>query len=197
MKVVYINSFNSGSTGNLMLSIAEFVKKKGDDFFFCCPSSRTNKRKHVENQIYIGDRFSRNIHIKLSQITGFNGVFSFISTAFFLKKLDEIEPDIIHINNLHNCYINVPQLFNYIKKKNLSVVWTLHDCWAFTAYCAYFEIAKCNKWKKGCFKCPQYRKVMSDSPYIDNSSKMWKLKKKWFSGVKKCRLLHHLIGYPH
>lgn len=185
MKVVYINSFNCGSTGNLMLNIADYIKNKGEEYFFCCPSSRTNRKKHVDNQIFIGNRFSRNLHIKLSQITGISGVFSCVSTVAFLRKLDVIMPDIIHINNLHNCYINIPLLFGYIKKRNIPVVWTLHDCWGFTAYCPHFDDVKCERWKTGCNHCPQYRKVLSSSPYIDNSSIMWKLKKKWFSGVEK------------
>lgn len=184
MKVVYINSFNCGSTGNLMLSVASYIKNKGEEYYFCCPSSRTNKKAHIENQIFIGNRLSRNLHLKLSQITGINGIFSCLSTIAFIRRLNKINPDIIHINNLHNCYINIPLLFRYIKSKNISVVWTIHDCWGFTAYCPYFDIMQCEKWKTGCYQCPQYRKVMSSSPYIDNSSIMWRLKKQWFSDIK-------------
>ena len=183
MKVVYINSFNCGSTGNLMLSTGEYIRKKGEEFFFCCPSSRTNRKKNIKNQIFIGNRISRNIHLKLSQIIGICGVFSYVSTMLFLKKIDEIQPDIIHINNLHNGYINIPMLFNYIKRNEIATVWTMHDCWGFTAYCPHFDTVKCEKWKNGCNNCPQYRDVLSSSPYIDNSSLMWKLKRKWFLGV--------------
>ena len=72
-------------------------------------------------------------------------------------------------------------LFKYIKKNNIPTVWTLHDCWPFTGKCPYFTIVKCEKWKNGCYKCPQYK----DYPktLYDNTKQMWKLKKKWFTGV--------------
>jgi len=104
----------------------------------------------------------RNIHIQLGYFTGLNGCFSKKGTKKFLEIIDNsIKPDIIHLHNLHNCYINLELLFDYIKNKNLTVVWTLHDCWAFTGQCPHFTMVKCDKWKTICFDCPQYRKYPS------------------------------------
>ena len=36
----------------------------------------------------------------------------------FLRKVKKYNPDIIHLHNLHNGYINLPLLFKYIKKNN-------------------------------------------------------------------------------
>ena len=40
--------------------------------------------------------------------------------------------------------------FEYLKKKKIKVVWTMHDNWAITGHCAYFDLRKCEKWKSGC-----------------------------------------------
>ena len=184
MKVLFINSFNCGSTGNIVDDLAKHLTGKGDVPIVCFPSSRTNKNRFYEGQIFIGNRISRNIHIRMGQLIGVNGIFSFFSTLNFVKRIKKIKPEIIHLHNLHNSYVNLPILFNFIKKQGIPVVWTLHDCWAFTAYCPHFTIAKCYKWQTGCYSCNQYRKVFSESPYIDRSSTMWALKEKWFTSIK-------------
>lgn len=187
MKIVEINAGNFGSTGNIMLGIADIAKKEGHEVIVCCPDARDNRKKMVNNQLFIGDRFSRNLHIKCAELTGFNGCFSRLATNNFLKTVDEYKPDIIHLHNLHNCYINLSMLFSYIKKRNIPVVWTLHDCWAFTGQCPHFTMVKCDKWKTGCHDCPQYRQYPAS--YVDRTKTMWKLKKKWFTGVQNMTIV--------
>lgn len=187
MKTVLINSCNFGSTGNIMLEIAETAENGGYTAAVCYPQSRDNSRKQKEKDFIIGTRFSRNIHLMLAEITGLNGCFSYFSTMKLLKKLDKLKPDIIHLHNLHNCYINLSLLFKYIKKHNIKTVWTLHDCWAFTGHCPHFDMIGCDKWKTGCYSCPQYKEYPKS--LFDNSKIMYRLKRKWFSGVKNMTIV--------
>lgn len=187
MKITSINACNFGSTGNIMLEIAKAVEENSGETYVCYPRSRENFKKECRNACVIGNRISRNIHIWLAEISGLDGCFSYLSTRSFLKKLDWIKPDIIHLHNLHGFYINLPLLFRYIKKHNIKVVWTLHDCWSFTGHCPNFDIANCDKWKKGCHNCPQYRDYPKS--LFDNSKFMYRLKRKWFTGVENMTLV--------
>ncbi len=187
MRMAEINSCNFGSTGNIMLEIAEVAEKCGHTAAVCYPKSRVNAKKQKETDILIGSRLSRNLHLKLAEITGLNGCFSYFSTPDFLRKLNKFKPDIIHLHNLHNCYVNLPLLFGYIKKHNIKTVWTLHDCWSFTGHCPYFDIAECDKWKTECYNCPQYKEYPKS--LFDNSKYMYRLKKKWFTGVKNMTIV--------
>ncbi len=187
MRMAEINSCNFGSTGNIMLEIAEVAEKCGHTAAVCYPKSRVNAKKQKETDIVIGSRLSRNLHLKLAEITGLNGCFSYFSTLDFLRKLNKFKPDIIHLHNLHNCYVNFPLLFGYIKKHNIKTVWTLHDCWSFTGHCPYFDIAECDKWKTECYNCPQYKEYPKS--LFDNSKYMYRLKKKWFTGVKNMTIV--------
>ena len=182
MKVLEINSCNFGSTGNIMLQIAETARAQGYTVITSCPKSRSNKKKNIDNQVFIGNLLTRNLHLKLAYLTGLNGCFSFISTLCFLRKINKFKPDLIHLHNLHNCYINLPLLFRYIKRNHIPVIWTLHDCWSFTGQCPYFTMAKCIKWKTGCKDCPSFNEYPRS--LIDLTKIMWKLKKKWFTGVE-------------
>ena len=78
-------------------------------------------------------------------------------------------------------------LFNYIKSKKIPVVWTLHDCLAFTGQCPYFTIVKCNKWRTECYDCPQYRQYPKS--YVDRTKIMYNLKKEWFTGVQNMTIV--------
>ncbi len=187
MTVLEINSCNYGSTGNIMLGIAALARAHGITCYTSCPDGRSTRKKQLTDHIFIGNRFSRNLHIKLAELTGKNGCYSFIDTICFLRKIDKIKPNIIHLHNLHNCYINLQMLFNYIKSKKIPVVWTLHDCWAFTGQCPYFTIVKCNKWRTECYDCPQYRQYPKS--YVDRTKIMYNLKKEWFTGVQNMTIV--------
>ena len=185
MKILEINQVNFGSTGHIMLQIADLATKKGHEVI-CSFYARRNKDKD-KNCIYIGNKVSHNIHKKLYRKTGNNGCYSKISTWNFLRKVKKFDPDLIHIHNLHNCYINLPMLFDYIKKNNKKVVWTLHDCWSFTGQCPYFTAVGCEKWKTGCHDCEQINRYPSCS--VDRTDKMWNLKKEWFTGVQNLTIV--------
>jgi len=186
-KVLSINSVNFGSTGTIMLQIADTAADNNYKTFVSVPSARSNYRKQDHKTIFIGNRIERNLHLKLAFYTGKNGCYSRLATQKFLKKVSEIKPDIIHLHNLHNCYINLELLFDYIKKNNISVVWTLHDCWAFTGQCPYYTMAECIKWKTGCHACPQFRQYPAAA--VDKTKEMYSLKKEWFTGVKNMTLV--------
>ncbi len=180
MKILEINEVNFGSTGKIMLQIADLARSDGHEVI-CAYYARRSKEKSPDI-IYIGNKVSCNIHKRLHKYTGYNGCFSHISTWNFLRKVKKFDPDIIHIHNLHNCYINLPMLFKYIKKNNKRVIWTLHDCWSFTGQCPYFSLIGCEKWKTGCHDCEQINRYPSSK--VDRTSKMWSLKREWFTGVK-------------
>lgn len=189
MNIVEINSYINGSTGKIMTHISNMAVNKGNQAVVCVPAEEYNK-VDIESDyrvIKFGNELSRKIRIIVTLFTGFQGCASYFPTKKLLSQIKKAKPDIIHLHNLHPYYINLPLLFRYIKKNNIRVVWTLHDCWALTGQCAHFTIAKCCKWKTGCHHCPQYRNYPMS--YVDRTKTMWKLKKKWFTGVKDMTII--------
>ena len=188
MRIVQINGGAKGSTGKIMMGIAEVARAQGHEVMCASPITTTNRDAGEDCGYYrIGTFNSRRVNVALARITGFNGCFAWLETYKLLKKIDEFKPDIIHLHNLHDSYINLSMLFSYIKKHNVPTVWTLHDCWTFTGQCPHFTIVKCDKWKAGCHNCPQYKEYPAS--LYDNTKKMWQLKKKWFTGVKNMTIV--------
>lgn len=191
MKIVQINMVPNGSTGKIMLQVAETARSHGhqartystDPFHVSKRIYRTDAPEH-----YIWGSWKENlIHYVLGSTLGANGRFSRRGTKQLLKELDQFAPDIIHLHNLHSFCINLPMLFRYIKRKDIQVVWTLHDCWPFTGKCAYFSAARCDKWLTGCHHCPQLG--IYPKSRVDTTKKMYKLKEKWFTGISKMTLV--------
>lgn len=183
MKILQINTvYGVGSTGKIVKEIHDACKKEN---ISCISAYRCseNGSQLPEDTIEISSPIDSRIHGVLSRITMFKGCFSFFKTVKFLKKIKRYSPDIIHLHNLHGSYVNIPLLFRYIKKNDIQVVWTLHDCWPFTAICSHFSAVDCDKWITVCNNCP-LRKELSQS-LVDNTGSVWKYKKHCFTSAEK------------
>ncbi|MBR2876021.1 MAG: glycosyltransferase, partial [Clostridia bacterium] len=187
MKIFEINSGNYGSTGNIMLNIAKTAREKGSEVKVAYRKSRSTTDSSDFEEIPVGNSFFGLTHRIFSELSGLEGCFSIIPTLKLVKQIKKFSPDIIHLHILHGWYINLPILFRFLKKINIPVVWTMHDCWAFTGHCPHFQIAECEKWKSGCENCPQYKGY----PYskVDNSKLMYNLKKKYFSSLENLTIV--------
>lgn len=187
MKVVAINAYPYGSTGKITCEIIKTLEHDTNEAFAYYGYSN-HPIDEIKQSEYLTSSFTgKAFHIIMEEVTGLCGCFSIISTIKLIKRMGKFKPDIVHLHNLHGSYINVPMLFKYIKKHNIKTVWTLHDCWAFTGHCPYFDIAECVKWKTGCYSCSQYKDYPKS--LFDNSKYMYNLKKKWFTGVKNMTIV--------
>lgn len=188
MKVVQINCvLDIGSTGFLVNKINESLLEVGHLSYIAYGRANDSKINTI-NTIKIGDKFSIYNHVLQTRIFDKHGYSSKKSTVRLLEELDKISPDVIHLHNIHGYYLNLKLLFDYIKKKSLKVVWTLHDCWAFTGHCAYYDLVSCDKWKTECFECAN-KNVYPASLLFDNSTQNFRDKKSFFTGVKNLQLV--------
>lgn len=187
MRVVSVNLGFHGSTGNIMKNIQSVALDNGFDYIIAAPFSKGRDSAKDNGRFYIGTEKGKKLSNYASILSGLDGCFSVFATRKFLKRLSSFSPDIIHLHNIHYSYVNLPMLFKYIKKNNVKVVWTLHDCWAFTGHCPHFDLEGCNKWQTGCKGCRLYKNYPKS--IYDNSSFMWKLKRKWFTGVNNMTIV--------
>jgi glycosyltransferase involved in cell wall biosynthesis len=170
----------SGSTGRIVDQIGNLLINNGSQSFIafgrgeCITLSSTFK---------IGNKFSKYWNAMTSRLFDSEGFGSKRSTLLLIKYIIKVKPDIIHLHNLHGYYLNISILFTYLRNSGIPVVWTLHDCWAFTGHCAYFDYVGCNKWKSECSSCPQ----LSEYPrslVLDNSRRNYLTKKYLLSGFE-------------
>ena len=192
MNIAEINMSDNGSTGKIMHQIADIARKGGDYVITCSRGEsgflhNTLQKKSIFH-IYINNFISSQLHAKIGRFLGINGLLSFVVTIRLISFFKKKNVNLLHLHNIHNFCINLPLLFRFIKKNNIPIIWTLHDCWTFTGRCPYFDLTQCERWKIGCHNCPYPRESYPQSD-IDTTRMMWNLKRKWFTGIENCTLV--------
>ncbi|KOS69382.1 glycosyl transferase [Lysinibacillus contaminans] len=181
MKVLQINTVcGVGSTGRIATDINQILIEQGHESYI---AYGRDFPKNCDTAIRIGTKMDNYAHVALTRIYDKHGFGSKKATEEFITKIEKLDPDVIHLHNIHGYYINIELLFDYIKRANKRVIWTLHDCWAFTGHCTHFDYVGCTKWKKGCFNCPEKASYPA-SEFLDNSESNYLRKKEIFTGVK-------------
>lgn len=185
-KIVQINTVcNTGSTGKIAEGISKSISENG--WLSYIGYGRKGRKSKYSEEILIGNKVDFYVHALGTRLLDRHGFFSKKATEDFLKKLDSIKPDLIHLHNIHGYYLHIRILFDYIKKHDIPVVWTLHDCWSYTGHCAYYTASNCEKWKTQCEKCPQIGSYPKS--YVDSSINNFKDKKDIFSNVKQLTIV--------
>ena len=183
MKVVQINAtYGNGSTGSIVKDIQYQCLKSGIECFVAYSSS-SFPQEEIVNGYQIGNHLDNKIHAVLTRVNGKQCYYSKRPTRDLLRWLEGIQPDVIHIHNLHSNYINMPMLLQWIALNNKALVATLHDCWYFTGGCFHFTSSNCSRWKESCGSCPRKR---SDIPSLfDCSKQIMKDKRIFFDRISK------------
>lgn len=199
MRIAQINVVASLSTGRIAVALSRMVMANGHRALIC------HSRDHAPADVpsyRIGSMKDTYVHLALSRLSDRTGFFSRHATQKLIRQLEAYQPDIIHLHNLHGYYLHLPILFSYLKQKDLPVVWTLHDCWAYTGHCAYYTMAVgapspegarrrraqgstvgCERWLNGCGKCVLKRSYPA-SWFCDQSARNWREKRELFSGLQ-------------
>lgn len=155
MKVLQINSVcGRGSTGRIATDLADVLAEHGHTCRIAYGRG-TVPEKYQDIAVRIGTDWDVRVHGLQTRLFDAHGFSSKRATHKFLEWVREYDPDVIHLHNIHGYYINIELLFEYLKAAGKPVVWTLHDCWAFTGHCSHFVTANCEQWKTHCKTCTQ------------------------------------------
>lgn len=177
MKVVQLNAVcGVGSTGGITIGISRMLAEHGVENYILY----TNGNYDYEFGINYSSRFHVKTSAALAKILGNYGFNSVSSTKRLISLLDKIQPDIVHLHNIHGHDLNLDMFFRYIKETGVRVIWTFHDCWAFTGYCMHFDVLHCKKWQTLCENCPQAKHY---SLFKDRSRKLYLKKKELFTSI--------------
>lgn len=186
MRVLYINTvYGRGSTGRIIKELGEAVDREGGEYKVAYGRGDLYDAEHSYR---IGNKFGVYLHALLARLTDRSGFYSTHATKKLVRFIRTYHPDTIHLHNLHGYYINIEILFDFLKTEfKGKVIWTLHDCWAFTGHCVHFTYVGCQKWKTACMKCPQKGEYPS-SCFLDRSNKNYNDKKRIFLDVPDLRI---------
>jgi putative colanic acid biosynthesis glycosyltransferase len=175
-KLLQIN-VDSGcfSAGKITEDIATIVIKHGWESYVAYGRDSKPCSSQV---IKVGNMLGVYEHYAEFRLLDNEGLASRNATRRLISKIESIKPDIIHLHVLHDHYVNYRVLFSYLRKTNIPIVWTMHDCWSMTGGCMHFEVLKCDKWKSECYDCPEKRAI------INRAKRNFRLKNSLFNSIK-------------
>ncbi len=187
MKILLINVVcGIKSTGRICTDLADALQAQGHEVRIAYGRERVPEA--YEKIAYrIGTDFDVNMHAVKARAADGCGFGSRSATKRFLEWVERYDPDVIHLHVLHGYYLKIELLFDYLRTCGKKILWTQHDCWAFTGHAAYCEAANCEKWTDGCSACPK----LDDYPksFVDHSRSNWAKKRELMSGIPNLRIV--------
>ena len=175
---------NWGSTGKIAEAIGQIALVRGWESYIAFGRWNNPSKSHL---IKVGGCCDKYLHYAEQRVRDNEGLCSRRATRKLINQIEEIKPDIIQLHNIHDHYLNYQILFEYLNKTNIEVVWTFHDCWAFTGHCFHFVTKNCERWKTGCYECPM--KTIFPKTILDRSKEHYELKKSLFGGCKNLTIV--------
>jgi len=185
-KLLQINiTANWGSHGKIAEGIGQAAIKQGWQSYIAYGRWANPS---ASNLFHVGSSWDEMRHGIASRLLDNHGLMSQKATKSLLQFVRNVNPDIVHLHNIHGYYLNYPLLFQYLCQHDIPVVWTLHDCWSFTGHCAHYEFIGCEKWKTHCAECPQ-KGAYPKSLLLDRSYRNFEQKKDTFLSLNRLTLV--------
>lgn len=166
---------NWGSTGKIAEAIGRVAIAHGWDSYIAFGRWNNPSESHL---IKVGKRWDKYLHFAEQRIRDNEGLCSRSATKRLIQQIEDIKPNVVQLHNIHDHYLNYELLFEYLNHSSIKVVWTFHDCWAFTGHCFHFVTMDCKRWMSGCHNCPM-RSILPKTLF-DRSKENYQLKKNLF-----------------
>lgn len=148
MKILIANKFFYPRGGDCIstINLYELLKSKGNEVaIFSMNYSENNSTewdKYFAQEVSFSVGGIKGKLLAIKRIFGGAGV-----KKQFIKLLDDFQPDVIHLQNIHS-YLS-PILAKIAHKRNIKVIWTLHD---YKLICPAYSCLRNGKTCELCFK---------------------------------------------
>lgn len=187
MKIVQINTVcKRGSVGRIALELYTMTEKQGNEAFFVY--GRNSAPSDIKSY-KTGNVLDFSLHVLKNFCQDKSGFGSARQTEKLIQYLERLKPDVLHLHNIHGFYLQIEKLFDYIKRSQVPVVWTLHDCWAFTGHCAYYDYVNCSGFQSGCQSCRHHARLYPYALFCDDAANNYRRKQQAFQGISKLTLV--------
>ena len=184
MRILQINVvYKVGSTGKIVNEIHNQLQKSGYESFVIFGRGKTISESNVYKT---SPDWEGKLQALYGRITGNFYGGAFYSTYKLIKKIKRIAPEVVHLHLMNGNYVNNYRLLTFLAENNYKTVITLHAEITYTGICEHaFD---CERWKKGCGKCPQIFKKYK-SLLFDRTAMEWQKKAKAFARFKSLTLV--------
>ena len=148
-KLLQINTVvrENTSTGTIMRELGDLAQAAGWESYIAYSKARDGLPSHSSHLVPVGNKLDLGLHWLATRIFDAHGLASRRATKRLIRRIQEIDPDIVHIHNVHGYFLNYPLLCQFRAERGKPVLWTVHDCWLYTGHCYHYSAAGCDRWK--------------------------------------------------
>ncbi|WP_312920197.1 glycosyltransferase [Stutzerimonas nitrititolerans] len=184
MKVLLVDvNYKNSSTGKIVYDLSAQLKKNGHQAKVLFGRGVKIKTDTAE---CIAPLWEVYFHALMTRLTGLVGFFSYFATRRLISEIKSFQPDVVHLHELHGYYVNIKPVVDYLKKANISVVWTFHCEFMYTGKCGHAY--DCEQWKTQCVKCPQLKEYPASMAF-DFTNYMFNQKKNHMANFNKLEIV--------
>lgn len=176
------------STGRIMRELGELAQAAGWESYIAYSRARDGIPAHSSKLVPVGNRLDLLLHWLATRLFDAHGLVSRCATRQLIRRIREIDPDVVHIHNVHGYFLNYPLLCRFLSERSKPVIWTVHDCWLFTGHCYHYAAAGCDRWQSGCHHCPQ-KLAFPTSWLLDRSRRNFQAKQESIGGIGSLTLV--------
>lgn len=186
MKVLQINTLiDHGSTGRITRELYDYLERNDHE---CLIAYGRFEKVDGYRTVQIGGKFEQFFHRLYSHVFDRHGFGSYFATKKFIRLIDEYNPDVIQLHNLHGAYINVNVLFSYLSSKNIPIVWLLHDQWSISGHSTNFNLNEDGTIPTRMLNRAELKQYPK-SYFISQFTKNYQDKKRLFTSVKNMTVI--------
>lgn len=103
----------STSTGRIMQEIGELAIRNGWESYIAYSRGRDGIKPCTSKLVPVGNKWSVAWHGVKTRLLDAHGLASSGATRQFIRRMEQIKPDVIHIHNIHGYFLNYRLLFDY------------------------------------------------------------------------------------
>lgn len=172
-------NYRGSSTGEIVGRLRDYLIENGSEAYVCYGRGEESGDESVYK---FGLDAETALHALITRVTGWTGRFSPLSTQRLIRRIDEFNPDVIHIHELHAYFVDYGRLLKHIAKKGIPVVFTFHCEFMHTGKCGYAY--DCQRYLMGCGECPRLREYPKTLTF-DHTRAMLKEKIRLIGGMER------------
>lgn len=175
---------NWGSTGQIAESCNQYAAYYGWNIYFAYGRYMNPAKSQL---IITNSKWDVYEHYAENFLFDNEGLASRRTTKRLVNAIKRINPDVVHLHNIHDHWLNYKILFEYLNQTDIKLVWTFHDFWAITGHCSHFVQIGCTRFQTGCYTCPYTKGKLF--PLLKRTRRNYNLKKILFSANKNLTIV--------
>ena len=150
-KVLHINTTSNagGGAARIVSALHSGSAEWGMESFLAVGYGKSHQKVHVMESVW---RYR--INAFQARLWADDGFLNRRATRRMLDFINGVNPDIIHLHNLHGYYLDIETLCRFLETANKPVVITMHDLWLTTGRCAHPPGGSCAMIEQRCHPCP-------------------------------------------